>query len=146
MPPYLNARSISARFMRMSLILLTLCIPCLAQSSRQKIYDLPLPRPAGPDEELVARVSAGPLKIHQRIVVRIRNGEIAGNVSPFGAQARQTPGVYTIPLPAAAVRDGAVRLLVEIEEKNIPPRAPTADEVRNITLAYIPASGTGSKE
>ena len=61
-----------------------------------------------------------------RIIVRIRNGEIAGTISPFGAQERQEPAVYTIPLPAGAVKDGIARLLVEVERKTAEPARPRA--------------------
>ena len=115
-------------------------------TAKQQIYDLPLPRSAAPGETLVARVSVGPLKAHLRIIVRIRNGEIAGTVSPFGNQARQGPAVYTIPLPAGAVKDGEVRLLLEVAEKDAPTRAPTSEEVRNITLAYIAVTDSSGKD
>ena len=117
-----------------------------AAGQKQQVYNLEVPRAGGPGEMLVARVTAGPLKTHQRIIIRVRNGEIAGTVSPFGAQARQGSAVYTIPLPGDAVKDGTVRLLVEVEEKNAPTRAPTAEEVREITLAYIPATKSGGKQ
>ena len=114
-------------------------------AAKERVYDLPLPRAIRSGETLVARVSVGPLKAHLRIIVRIRNGEIAGTVSPFGAQARQGPAIYTIPLPAGAVKDGVVRLLVEVEDKNAGTRAPTSEEVRNITLAYVAVTDSNSK-
>ena len=117
-----------------------------ATAARQQVYDLPIPRPAGPDEALVARVSVGALKPHLRIVVRIRNGEIAGTISPFGAQARQGPAVYTIPLPASARKENEVRLLIEVEQKNAPTRAPTSEEIQRIELAYIPVTMPGSEK
>ena len=96
-------------------------------------------------EMLVARVSVGPLKAHLRIIVRVRNGEIAGTISPFGAQERQGGAVFTIPLTAGAVKDGEVRLLLEVVEKDGPTRAPTSDEVRNITLAYVAVTDSSGK-
>lgn len=118
----------------------------VSAAARQRVYDLPLPRAIRPGEALVARVSVGPLKPHLRIIVRIRNGEIAGSVSPFGAQERQAPAIYTIPLRAGAVKDGTVRLLVEVEQKNAEPRPPTNEEVRGITLAYMPVTASNGKE
>ena len=126
--------------LRTQLFILALAVAwpgSLFAAARQRIYDLPVPRAAGAGEALVARVSVGPLKAHLRIIVRIRNGEIAGTISPFGAQERQGGAVYTIPLPSSAVKDGIVRLLVEVVEKGAGTRPPTAEEVRNITLAYI---------
>jgi hypothetical protein len=118
----------------------------LSAAAKQRTYDLPLPRAVRSGETLAVRVSVGPLKTHLRIIVRIRNGEIAGTVSPFGAQARQGPAIYTIPLAAGAVKDGVVRLLVEVEDKNAGTRAPTAEEVRNITLAYVAVTGSSGKD
>jgi hypothetical protein len=129
-----------------NLVLLALCIGCLAQTPKQQVYDLPLPQAAAPGQMLVARVSVGLLKPHQRIIVRTRNGEIAGSISPFGYQARQNSGAYTIPLPGNAAKDGHVRLLLQVEEKGIPTRAPTADELRSIDLAYVPVTRYGDKK
>ena len=129
-----------------SVCCLLLGITCLAQSPKQQVYDLPLPRAAAPGEMLVARVTVGPLKPHQRIIVRTRSGEIAGTVSPFGAQARQNSGVYTIPIPDTAVKDGHVRLLLQVEQKDAPTRAPTVEEVRSLELAYMPVTTYDRKE
>lgn len=118
----------------------------VSAAAKQRAYDLPLPRATRSGEALVARVSVGPLKPHIRIIVRIRNGEIAGTISPFGAQERQGPAVYTIPLPSGAVKDGIVRLLIEVEETNAPGRPPTNEEIRDITLAYIPVTDAGAKD
>jgi hypothetical protein len=123
-------------------LLLALCTTCLCQSPKQRVYDLPLPRSAGRDEALVARITVGALKPHERIIIRTRNGEIAGTISPFGAQARQNSGVYTIPLPGTAVKDGTVRLLLEAET-GAPTRAPTADEVREIKLEWVAVTKAG---
>jgi len=129
-----------------NLILLALCVSCLAQTpSKQRVYDLPLPRAAAGGEMLVARVTVGPLKAPQRIIVRTRSGEIAGTISPFGAQARQNSGVYTIPVPDSAIKDAHVRLLLQLDQKDAPPRAPTAEEVRDIRVEWIPVTaGRGS--
>jgi hypothetical protein len=134
-----------ARVWLFTMALAALWTGSLSATAKQQIYDLPLPHAAAPGEALVARVSVGPLKAHQRIIVRVRNGEIAGTVSPFGAQARQGPAVYTIPLPAGAAKDGEVRLLLELVEKNAPTRAPTAEEVREITLVYMPVTAYRDK-
>jgi hypothetical protein len=128
------------------LAMLAGCPGYLSAAARQQVYELPLPRAIGPGEALAARVTVGPLKPNERIVVRTGNGEIAGSISPFGAQARQSPGVYTIPLPDTAAHGGEVRLLVEVERKNTEPRAPTADEVRHIDLVYISVTKSGSRE
>jgi hypothetical protein len=117
----------------------------VSAAAKQRTYDLPLPRAVAPGEALVARVSVGPLKAHMRIIVRIRNGEIAGTISPFGAQERQGGTVYTIPLPSGAVKDGIVRLLVEVVEKDAGTRPPTSEEVRDITLAYVAVTDSNGK-
>jgi len=144
MREFLRPGRLSARIF--ILVLVVVWPVSLLAVAKQRIYDLPVPRAAEVGESLVARVSVGPLKPHLRIIVRIRNGEIAGTVSPFGNQARQGPAVYTIPLPTAAVKDGEVRLLLEVVEKDAPTRAPTSEEVRNITLAYIAVTDSSGKD
>ena len=140
MRKFLRLRSV--RVWLFAMLLGAVWTESLSATAKQQIYDLPLPRSAAPGEELVARVSVGPLKAHQRIIVRIRNGEIAGTVSPFGAQARQGPAVYTIPLPAGAAKDGVVRLLLELVEKNAPARAPTARARATTTPPSSTSRGT----
>ncbi|MFY9938974.1 MAG: hypothetical protein WAK33_18980 [Silvibacterium sp.] len=129
-------------------IVLALLIGCCVNSwasSRSQAYNLPLPRTTGTPEELIARVSVGPLKRDLRIIVRIRNGEIAGTISPYGAQARQGPAVYTIPIPASAAQGDDVLLLVEVEQKGAETRPPTAQEVQGIKLAYVPVTQSETK-
>ncbi len=120
-------------------LLFSCCIFCWA-SGKNQAYNLPLPRTTGTPEELVARVSVGPLKKDLRIIVRIRNGEIAGTIAPYGAQARQSPAVYTIPIPANAAQGSDVLLLVEVEQKGAETRPPTAQEVLGIKLVYLPVT------
>ena len=100
---------------------------------------------AASGEMLVARVTVGPLKVHERIIVRTRSGEIAGSVSPFGAQARQNTGVYTVPIPEGAIKDGHVRLLLQVEQKD----AQNALRPQGSALhraAWLPATNSGGKQ
>jgi hypothetical protein len=124
-------------------IVLALAIGCCGlswASGKNQAYNLPLPRTTGAPEELVARVSVGPLKKDLRIIVRIHNGEIAGTIAPYGTQARQGSAVYTIPIPANAAQGDDVLLLVEVEQKGAETRPPTTQEVQSIKLAYIPVT------
>jgi hypothetical protein len=135
---------------RLSSAVLALALVSMPQSfaAKQQVYTLPLPpaAAAGSDVALVARVSVGPLKPHERIILRTANGEIAGTISPFGAQARRSGSIYTIPIPASAPKNGQVRLLLEVVRENASTRAPTSEEVRSITLAYIAVTKSGNKE
>ena len=134
---------LKTRLCRARWIVLALAIGCCglsAASGKYQAYNLPLPRTTGTPEELVARVSVGPLKRDLRIVVRVRSGEIAGTIAPYGTQARQGPAVYTIPLPADAAQGSDVLLLVEVQQKDAETRPPTAQEVQGIKLAYIPVT------
>jgi hypothetical protein len=142
-------KRLKTKLTRARLFLLALAIAwpgCSLAAAKQQIYNLPLPKAAGSGEALVARVSVGPLKPHERIIVRTGNGEIAGTISPYGAQARQSGAVYTIPIPASGAKDNEVRLLVEVERKGAETRAPTAQELLDIKLVWVPVTKYGSKE
>lgn len=102
---------------------------------------LTLQRPMATDEMLQARIEVGPLAPNARIIVRLEDDSIAGTVSPFGAEARRTGGVYFIPVPAKAVKSGKVALHLELETSDTAPaRAPSTDEVRSIELVVVPTT------
>src|SRR5215212_8665910 len=99
-----------------------------ASSAALKTMTLTLPRAAAADEAVHVRVTAGPLARGARIVVRLSGGEIAGSATRYGGRTDQKAGVFIIPLPPGAIRDGKIALTVEVEEKG-KRRAPKAGEV-----------------
>lgn len=91
-----------------------------------------MPRDA---EHLTLHVVVGPLPAHARVIVRLENGEVAGAIAPYGRAAATSGGSYDVPIPRSAVHDGSVTLRLQVEEKRGgPTRAPTDDEVRQVSI------------
>lgn len=95
---------------------------------------LTLPHALAPGGIAWLQVQVGPLAPGQRVRVTTRAGELLGTASPFGPGARQQSGVYAIPVPAAAIHDGALAVVVTITDGSNPPRAPTPAEVQSLKL------------
>ena len=103
----------------------------------QGLVELALPRPAANDETVWIEIRAGSLEGGREIAVSTDDGLAVGTVSPSGVPRGQG-ATYSIPLPRAAVRDGRVRLRLEVLEPGAPPRAPRAGEVESVTPIYVP--------
>lgn len=95
---------------------------------------LTLPHALAPGGIAWLQVEVGPLAPGQRVRVTTRDGESIGAVAPFGAGERRLGGRYPLPVPAAAIHDGALSVVVTITDANGSPRAPTPEEVRSLTL------------
>lgn len=99
---------------------------------------LTLPREPAEGEAIVLRLSAGVLPRGAKVVVRTADGAIAGSVAPFGVRPGRKAGVYTVPIPTRAVKDGKVTLRYEVLEKGAKAgRAPARTEVEGSKLALI---------
>jgi hypothetical protein len=109
-----------------------------APAATHKTMTLTLPRAATADETVHVRLAAGVLPQGARIVVRLPNGEIAGSATPYGFRGAKA-GVFTIPLPPGAIRDGKVTLELAVEEKGAL-RAPKDGEVERVDLVYVPVT------
>lgn len=104
----------------------------------ERSFTLAHPLSAGANAWL--EVQAGPLAPGQRIRVTTATGEIIGAIAPFGPAQRRHPGIYTLPVPAAAIQNGVLSVRVTVLEGNKPPRAPTAAEVQGLKL--LPPEGS----
>ncbi len=91
------------------------------------------------DEAVQIRLAAGVLPAGARVVVRLPTGEIVGAATPYGARPGQKAGVFTIPLPPGAIRNGKVTLQFTVEGKG-GPRAPKGGEVEQVDLIYVPVT------
>ena len=101
--------------------------------------ELTLPRPAAHDEAVWIQVRAGALEPGTEIQVRTADGVPVGSVSPFGGPRNQG-ATYTIPLPRTAIRDGRVRLRLDVHATGTPARPPRRGEVEDVTLIYVPVT------
>ena len=95
---------------------------------------LTLPHALAPGGIAWLQVEVGPLAPGQRVRVTTRDGEQIGAVAPFGAGERRLGGRYPLPVPAAAIHDGALSVVVTITDANGSSRTPTPEEVRSLTL------------
>jgi hypothetical protein len=95
---------------------------------------LTLPQPLAAGANAWLEVQVGPLAPGQRVRVTTQAGELLGAISPFGQAERQRAGVYSLPIPADAIHDGALSVVVTITQANGPPRAPTPAEVQSLKL------------
>jgi hypothetical protein len=110
-----------------------------ADATAPGTIELTLPRPVGPDEAVWLQVRTGALA-GAEIHVRTSDGELLGTVSPFGGRRDQGGVTYTIPVPKAAIRDGRIRLRLDVHAPDGPARAPRPGEVEDVTLIYVPVT------
>lgn len=99
---------------------------------------LQLPHPLEAGETAFVIVQVGAIGRGQEVEVTTASGQSLGVISPFGVHAGQAAGTYPLPVPRDAVRDGRVSLRLTISQFGAPPRAPTAEEVRSVTLSVGP--------
>jgi hypothetical protein len=98
---------------------------------------LALPHPLGAGESAFIEVQLGAISRGRVVTITTAAGQPLGTVAPFGAShsAQGSGGyTYTLPLPAAAIRDGRVDIRVTISQPGGAPRAPTAEEVRSVKV------------
>jgi len=94
---------------------------------------LALPHPLGAGETAFIEVQLGTLAKGRVVTVTTAAGQPLGTISPFGVRPGQNAGTYTLPVPAAAIRDGRLAIRLTISQPG-GPRAPTAQEVRGVKL------------
>jgi hypothetical protein len=82
-------------------------------------------------------IRAGSLEGRWEIAVSTADGLALGTVSPSGVP-RGPGATYALPLPREAVRDGRVRLRLDVLEPGAPPRTPRPGEVESVTPVYVP--------
>jgi hypothetical protein len=96
---------------------------------------LTLPRPLKDGAHAWLEVQVGPLAPGQRVRVTTLSGELLGAISPFGPTERRHSGLYSLPVPADAIRNGALSVRVTITDANKPARTPTDAEVQKPEIA-----------
>jgi hypothetical protein len=98
---------------------------------------LALPHPLQPGETAWIEVEVG-LIGRREVTLATASGQLIGVISPFGPRAGQTAGVYALPLPAEAIADGRATIRLTITQAGGPPRDPTDQEVRRVTVRVVP--------
>jgi hypothetical protein len=103
-----------------------------------RIITLDLPEPLAPGATAWIEVQVGPVGSGRRIEVTTGSGQPLGVISPFGTRVGQDAGIYPLPVPQDAIRDGRLSVRLTISQAGAPARAPTADEVRSVKLGVAP--------
>jgi hypothetical protein len=119
------------------LAVLALTAPALPA---EQVSTLVLPHPLAPGENAWIEVQVGAIARGQEIDVTAASGQELGIISPYGVRVGQDAGTYTLPVPADAIRDGIIVVRLTITQYGVPPRLPTAAEVRSVKLTI--AAGT----
>ncbi|RUQ76150.1 hypothetical protein EJ913_01965 [Azospirillum doebereinerae] len=101
------------------------------------VVTIALPQALRPGETAFVQVTVGVIVRGQEVEVTTADGRPIGTVSPFGIRSGGEAGTYTMPVPADEIRDGRLSLRLLITQSNGPPRPPTVDEVKGVTLSVV---------
>jgi hypothetical protein len=104
------------------------------------MFELAAPRLPGQGEALEIQITAGPLPPGARLIVLTAQGGILGAIAPFGPSELAHGSTVTVPVPSSAIVDGRLRLRLQVEEPNSPPRSPRPQEVQQLHLILAPHS------
>lgn len=102
--------------------------------------ELAVPYSAAANERLDLQVQTGVMPRGTQIEVTTPSGELLGTISPFAIPPGHPAGTYTIPLSAGDIVNGHVSVRLSLKGYGIPPRPPTANEVRNVSIGYTHTS------
>jgi hypothetical protein len=105
-----------------------------------RVVELALPRAASADEAVDLEVQTGVMPRGTEIDVTTPSGELLGTISPFAIPPGHPAGTYVIPLNANDIVNGHVTVQLSLRGYGIPPRPPTASEVRNVSIGYTRTS------
>ena len=101
------------------------------EEAREGVLTLPRPLTAG--ETAFVEIRVGPTG-RGRIDIRTASGQPVGTVSSFGNRSGQDAGTFTVPVPASAIENGRLALRLAVHPVDGSTRAPTPDEVRDVSL------------
>jgi hypothetical protein len=114
-----------------------LAILVLGGSAAAQELTLPLPRPLRPGEIAWLEIEVGPIG-RREVIVSTPAGRDIGVISPFGVRAGQEAGTYPLPVPTEAIESDRVVIRLSITQVGAPPRDPTGEEVRRVTVLIGP--------
>lgn len=111
----------------------------VAAASAQALI-LVLPHPIRAGETAWIEVRVGSIRRGEEIEVESEAGKELGVVSPFAARSGHEAGIFLMPLPRDAIRDGRIAVRLTVTKHNGSPRTPTPREVRGVKLVVIGVS------
>jgi hypothetical protein len=84
------------------------------------------------------KLDVGPLPRGVEIVAYDENGALIGTAAPFGMSSAAAGGIYQLSLPPALFHGDKIAVRLAAKQYGVPERAPTADEVRQASVACVP--------
>lgn len=98
-----------------------------------------LPRELHAGEHVLLEIELGEISAGKEIVVRTPDGKLIGTASPHGTHA--SAGTFTLPVPDAlldqTLRNGRLRLYLQVEPAGAARRPASASEVRAVRAAIV---------
>ncbi len=110
-----------------------------ACAAEGKAMTLVLPHPLRAGESAFLEVRVGRIRRGEEIKLMTPAGERLGVVAPYGLRAGAEAGTFTVPLPPAAIHGDRVTVTLTFVPAEGAPRAPTAQEVREVKLVVTPS-------
>ncbi|WP_266157489.1 hypothetical protein [Dyella silvatica] len=103
-------------------------------AAAEQVITLPLPHALQVGDTAWIQVQVGVIGPGQEIELTTASGRELGVISPYGVRLGQASGIYTLPVPADAIRDDRIALRLTITQAGTAARAPTMQEVRSVKL------------
>ncbi len=108
-----------------------------------KVINVSLERLPTAGEAVQARITVGSLPIGAKLVVRTKDGTIAGTIVDYGPKRPGETSVHSVSIPKRSISDRHVTLRLEIRA-GIPEasRAPTDSEVLKVDVVFVESTAT----
>ena len=127
-----NAKPVQAAV----IAILGLASPNAEAASDVRVIEVALPRAAYPNEAVELAVQAGVLARGAEVDVTTPSGAHIGTISPFAIRDHRPAGTYSFPLNSSMIHDGLVTVYLSVKRHGMPPRAPTPDEVKDVSVVF----------
>ena len=108
-----------------------------ADGSAARRVSLTLPHPPATGESVCLKVEVGEIG-HNQVHVTTSSGRELGTISTYGVRSGRPAGTYTLPVPADAMSDNHLTVLLTVIEGETE-RPATLREVKAVSLAIRPA-------
>ena len=113
------------------------------QQGQGRVVNLVLPREVSAQEAVWVELKLGVLATGTEIDVETTEGKSLGTISPHGIRPGNEAGTYILPVPADAITDKRLSVLLTLKQPDSSKRSPTAKEVKNVRLKITRVRGRG---
>jgi hypothetical protein len=108
-------------------------------ASAGRAVTLRLPHSLRVGETAWLKVRVGVIARGEEIEITTTEGHLLGVISPHAIRSGREAGTYTVPVPADAISDERVSLRLLLDNHSHAQRAPTAEEVKSISVKIMRA-------